>query len=277
MNLSKPQRRLSVSTWSLHRALGKPAPYGPDHENHASGQPTTKPAFSLLELPARIAAAGIQTLEICHFHLPGRAPADLRQVRVAIEDAGVELWSLLIDGGDISSPDHHERDVTWTESWLDVAVQLGARNARVSGGKQAPTSESLARSQRNFARLATAAEQRGLRLMTENWQELMSTPEAVLTILDGLDGEVGLCADFGNWRGPQKYDDLAEIMPRAESFHAKCHFSAPDQPDRADFVRCLELSRTAQAAGPYTLIYDGPGDDEFSGLQVEQGMVRAYL
>jgi sugar phosphate isomerase/epimerase len=200
----------------------------------------------------------------------------LRQLRDAIEAADVELWSLLIDGGDISDPTHHERDTAWTEAWFDVAAQLGARNARVSGGKQEPAAESLARSQKNFATLAQAAQRRGVRLMTENWHNLMSTPEAVLTVLDGLDGDLGLCADFGNWRGAQKYDDLAQIIPRAESFHAKCHFSGPAQPDRADFVRCLELSRTAKDAGPYTLIYDGPGDDEFTGLRTEREMVLPY-
>jgi len=61
--------RLSVSTWSLHRTLGKPRPYGPGGEPGvaAGGVP-------LLELPAQVAAAGIGTMEICHFHLPSRDP-----------------------------------------------------------------------------------------------------------------------------------------------------------------------------------------------------------
>jgi sugar phosphate isomerase/epimerase len=233
--------------------------------------------FTLLELPARIAAAGIHTLEICHFHVPSREAADLKQLRSTMEEAEVELWSFLIDGGDIAHPDYHERDTAWAEGWLDVAAQLGAKNARVSGGKQPPSAEAIARSERNLAQLSAAAQKRGLRLMTENWQSLLSTPDIVLTMLDKLDGEVGLCADFGNWQGAQKYDDLAQIFPRAESCHTKAHFSAPGQMDRADFVQCLELTRAANFAGPYTLIYDGPGNDEFAGLRLEQEVVAPYL
>ena len=269
--------RLSVSTWSLHRSLGKPVVYGPEANGHAAAMPTTTPLFTLLELPARMADAGIHTLEICHFHLPNRDPNTLRQVRSAIEAAGVELWSLLIDGGDIAHPDQHERDTDWVEGWFAVAAELGAKNARVSGGKQEPTPDAVARSARNMARLAGAAQQRGVRLMTENWQNLMSTPEVVLEVLDKLDGAVGLCADFGNWSGPTKYDDLAQIMPRAESCHAKCHFGAPGQPDAADFVRCLELTRAVGFAGPYTLIYDGPDADELAGLAQERALVTPYL
>ncbi|MCX6048619.1 MAG: sugar phosphate isomerase/epimerase, partial [Chloroflexi bacterium] len=55
--------RLSVSTWSLHRALGRPKIYGPETSEQQNATPTSTPAFTLLELPARIAAAGIHTLE----------------------------------------------------------------------------------------------------------------------------------------------------------------------------------------------------------------------
>jgi sugar phosphate isomerase/epimerase len=271
------QWRVSVSSWSLHRGLGKPPFTGPETSGVQTATPTIQPLFSLLELPARVAAASIHTLEICHFHLPSREPAYVRKLRSAIESAGVELWSLLIDDGDIAHPLHHERDATWVEIWLDVAAALGAKNARVSGGKQEPGQEAVARSERNMARLAEAAQKRNVRLMTENWQNLLSTPEIVLEVLDHLDGAVGLCADFGNWRGPQKYDDLAQIFPRAESCHAKCHFSASGQMDRVDFEHCLELTRQAGFAGPYTLIYDGPGNDEMAALQLERAVVLPYL
>jgi sugar phosphate isomerase/epimerase len=274
---ARTNRRVSVSTWSLHRALGKPPFTGPETATAQDARPAIAPVFSLLALPAVISEAGIHTLEICHFHLPSREPAYVQQLRSAIEDAGIELWSLLIDGGDIAHPLHHERDVAWIEQWLDVAAALGAKNARVSGGKQEPGQEAVARGKRNMARLAEAAQHRGVRLTTENWQNLLSTPEIVLEVLDHLDGAVGLCADFGNWSGPQKYEDLAQIFPRAESCHAKCHFSAPGQMDRADFERCLDLTRQAGFAGPYTLIYDGPGNDELAALQLERAVVLPYL
>jgi hypothetical protein len=269
--------RLAVSTWSLHRALGKPPFTGPDSSAPQTATPTIAPAFSLLELPAKIAAEGIHTLEICHFHIPSRDPAYLKQLRRAIEAADVELWELLIDSGDVTDAQHADRDIRWIEGWIDVAGQLGATRARVIAGRAKPSQSTLRQSQQALHHLAAYAQARNVRVMTENFHELTATPEAVLTLLDGLDGQVGLLADFGNWKGPNKYADLAQIFPRAESYHAKCHFSAPGVMDREDYVRCLELAHAAATVGPYSLIYDGPGNDEFAGLRLEREVVRSYL
>ena len=86
---AKSQARLSVSTWSLHRSLGKPPFYGPTSEKGQLANPTAEHAFSLLELPVQIAARGINTLEICHFHMPSDAPEYYLQLRAAIDAVGV--------------------------------------------------------------------------------------------------------------------------------------------------------------------------------------------
>ena len=275
-NARKP--RLSVSTWSLHRTLGRPPIYGPGDEPVAFR--TDEGALPLLDLPARLADFGIHTLEICHFHLPARDADYLAALRGALTNAGVELFSLLIDGGDISDPVTAQRDLAWTESWLDVAAALGAGNARVSAGKTSPSSENIARSRAGFQRLADYVEKDGsssLRLMTENWHTLLSTADAVSALLKPLDGRVGLCADFGNWSGPTKYAELAAILPLAESCHAKCSFQTQTEFDQDDYTHCLDLARDAAFAGPYTLIYDGPGNDEWLGLSLEREVVRPYL
>ncbi|MCB0123994.1 MAG: hypothetical protein KDE58_17185, partial [Caldilineaceae bacterium] len=134
------------------------------------------------------------------------------------------------------------------------------------------------------AALADYAAARNVRLLTENWQTLLATPEAVFAVLDGLD-HVGLLADLGNWSGSSKYDDLAQILPRAESCHAKAHFDATASGnhaiatamDREDYTRCLEICRSADFQGPYSLIYDGPNADEWAGLRAEMAVVAAYL
>lgn len=271
------QPRLAVSTWSLHRTLGRLPPYGPETEQPPAPPVTAAGVVSLLDLPARLASFGIHKLEICHFHLPSRDTSYLKQLRTALENAEVELWQLLIDGGDVTHPQHGERDLAWIQGWLDVAGQLGATRARVIAGKAEPSQASLETSRHALARLADYANARHVRLTTENWHNLLSKPEHVFTLLDGLDGAVGLLADFGNWRGPTKYADLAQILPRAETSHAKCHFSAPGIMDREDYVQCLELAKAAHFAGPYSLIYDGPGDDEWAGLQMERAVVAGYL
>ena len=269
--------RLSVSTWSLHRQLGKPGFTGPTHDMQIPLETHNQGPISLLELPARVAEFGIRTLEICHFHLPSVEKSYLTELRAALADADVELFSVLIDDGDITHPSEAARDIAWIEKWIDIAGELGAKCARVIGGKADPSAETVAQSRDVLSQLTERADTAGIRLMSENWFSIFSTPENVNTILDGLDGKVGLCLDFGNWRGDTKYEDLAAIAPLAESCHTKAHFAAPREMDKEDYVQCLELTQEAGFAGPHTLIYDGPGDDEWEGLALEREVVNPYL
>jgi hypothetical protein len=267
--------RLSVSTWSLHRSLGDPQFYGPDapqipFSTHNRG------GIGLLEVPAQIAERGIHTLEICHFHMPSRAPAYLRAMRSTLEVNNVQLWSLLIDAGDITHPQNGQRDEAWIAEWIEVAGQIGAKNARVIAGKQPHTPEAIEASRAALTRLADVAESKNLRLMTENWFDLLATPAAVIDLLESLDGRVGLCFDFGNWKGEQKYENLAAIASYAESCHAKPQFGPGGAIEQNDYVRCLNITREAGFSGPYTLIYDGPDSDEFAGLADEKAIVEAY-
>ena len=269
--------RLSVSSWSLHRQLGKPGFTGPAHDMQIPTETHNKGAIPLLDLPKHIAEFGINTMELCHFHLPSVEQTYLLELRTAFQDADVELFSLLIDEGDITHPSHAERDIAWIEKWIDIAGVLGAKCTRVIGGKAEPTKETLTQSQQILSKLTERADTAGIRLMTENWFSIFSTPENVLTLLDQLDGKVGLCLDFGNWQGEAKYTNLAEIAPLAESCHTKAHFTAPREIDKEDFIQCLELTKNAGFAGPHTLIYDGPGDDEWEGLAIEREVVNPYL
>ncbi|HLJ54265.1 MAG TPA: TIM barrel protein [Chthonomonadaceae bacterium] len=270
--------RLSVSTFSLHRVLGVnyrdlPGDDGARPCTVVYGQPTC----TLLDLPDRIADAGIFTLEISHPHLPSRETGYLEELRGRIREAGVTLLSLLIEAGDVTDPEHGERDQEWIAGWLETAGKLGAQRARVIAGKQPYTRESLHRSTEAMRALAAVAAEHGVRLTTENWFALLCCPEAVKSLLDALGGSVGFNLDFGNWSGPTKYNDLAVIFPYAESIHAKCAFSAGYAPDGADFLRCLELARAAAFRGPFTLIYDGPDDDEWKGLAIEREFVLPFL
>ena len=181
----------------------------PAHDMQIPTETHNKGTISLLDLPMCIAEFGINTVEICHFHLPTVEKVYLTELRAALQDADVELFSLLIDDGDITHPSDSERDIAWIEKWVDIAGELGAKCARVIGGKAAPSEGTLAQSQHALSRLTERADTAGIRLMTENWFSIFSTPKNVNTLLSNLDGKVGLCLDFGNWRGGTKYADLA--------------------------------------------------------------------
>jgi sugar phosphate isomerase/epimerase len=214
-------------------------------------------------------------MQLCHFHLPSRDAAYLSELRAAIEDAGVTLLALLIDDGDITHPEHGQRDAEWIAGWLDVAQALGAKRARIIAGRQPFDAETM---QVAVSRIDALADVAGpVRLETENWFELMSSPEAVHAVLDALEGRLGLCADFGNWPRPMKYEGLRRIFPRAETCHAKLEFLDPERLDQEDAALCLQIATSSGFAGPYVLVNGGPGASEWDALEIQREAILGAL
>lgn len=266
-------RRLSVSSWSLHHALGSMPITGPADEPNTASPPNALP---LLDLPRAIGEHGISTLEICHFHLPSTEGDYLARLRASLEESGVELWSLLVDGGDLNGA-HAARDFDWIARWFGVAEDLGAHNVRVIAGQGAPTEGNLAQSISMLKELAATAGRCGVRLMTENWFATLSTPADVHHLFSQLDGQLDLCLDFGNWDDhPDKCVDLASIAHYATSCHARADFRSPGELDEADFRRCLELTVGAGFHGPYTLIPSGAKGDEWQALDIAANAARPF-
>lgn len=274
---SLPHGRFAVSTWSLHRLLGPTYPYSPDPQKSAARQEPFGPGgATLIELPQQLAARGIHRIEVCSFHLPSLDPGYLAELRAAMEASGVLFQTLLVEDGDPSHPDSGERDTRWIAGWIDVARALGAQNMRVIAGKQKPSEECLQRALTNLIWLAEQAEGSGVRIVVENWFDLLPSPAEMNWLLDGLSGKVGLNGDLGNWAAPAKYDGLADIMSRAELCHAKADYQA-DGLDAEDYRRCLEACQAAGYRGPFTLIYDSPFfRDEWDGILLQKAFIEEF-
>lgn len=268
-------RRLSVSSWALHPLLGTVAPGRPGDAEARLMTPQEGKGDTLLGVPGKLAERGIHTMELCHFHLPSREEAYLAELKAAINDAGVELWNVLIDDGDLTHPEHGDRDREWVEGWIDTASHLGTRCVRVIAGKQQPTDENITRSRQQLLSLVPEAYLRGIQVMTENWFALLPSPPEVHALLEPTQGSIGLCVDFGNWGGPNKYENLAAIAPLGMSCHAKCNFT-DGKPDTKDFRMCLEVMDRVGYSGPFTLVYGEP-DDVWGSIERQQEIVDEYV
>lgn len=265
----------AVSTWSLHRTLGRYV--APD--SGALGGPCRAGAaepggLALLDLPAALREHGYDTLQICHFHLPSRAPEYLASLRAALQDAVITLDALLVDDGDLTDPEHADQVETWMAGWLETAAALGAARVRLMVGAAESTPEVIRGSSARLARLA--ATHPGVRVVIENWTGVLRDADSVLAVLEATDGHVGLLIDLGNWRGPDRFAELARIAPCAETCHAKCHFTG-SEPDVEEFQRALAILREAGYTGPMVLIYDGVDDDEWDKLERVAALVRSPL
>jgi Xylose isomerase-like TIM barrel len=266
---------IAVSTWSLHNLLGITYVNGPGVTPTGIAEPTFGPGSVALEdLPSELAKRGYFRVEICHFNLASQDAAYLAKIRAAFAASGVVIQTLLIDDGDITNPATRERDLAWIAFWIETAALLGAENARVIAGKAAPTSEALALSVDGLRKMAALGKARGVRIVTENWFETLSTPQAAHHVLDAAGPDLGFLADTGNWSGPSKYADLQSIFARAELCHAKTDFGAGLVIDADDYGQCIKAAQDAGYAGPFTLIFASEGD-EWAGLAAERAFVLA--
>lgn len=271
---SSIQDRIAVSTWSLHRHLGTTYPHdlsttqiGAVAETYGEG------TESLLDLPSALNNHGYGRMELVSFHLPSRDPIYLAELRDQLATCDVTLQTLLIDAGDVTDPINGIRDQAWIASWIEIANQLGAQHARIIAGKQPPSTETLDRSVVALRALADGNAGSSVRLTTENWFNLLPSAKEVDYVLDRLDGKIGLLGDFGNWKGADKYDELAKIFGRAELCHAKAGFIDGDL-DEADYGRCVDLAEAVGYTGPYTLIFDSEVPvNEWDGLAIERDFI----
>lgn len=160
---------IAVSSWSLHHLLGITYKNGPGAKAPFARHETFGPGkFELEQLPKELAARGFKRVELCHFHLSSQKPEYLKRIGEAFKASGVIVQTLLIDDGDITNPVTLERDIAWTQSWIDSASHLGAEHARVIAGKSKPSDEALMMSVEGLKVLAERGRKLGVRVVTEN-------------------------------------------------------------------------------------------------------------
>jgi sugar phosphate isomerase/epimerase len=272
-----PAPQIAVSTWSLHNLLGVTYANGPGIIPDGIPEPTFGPgSVTLEELPEELAKRGYFRVELCHFNLASQDAAYLAKIRAAFEASGVVIQTLLIDDGDITNPATRARDLAWIASWIEAAALLGAENARVIAGKAQPTVEALDLAVDGLSEMAALGKARGVRIVTENWFDTLSTPQAVHHVLDAVGPDLGFLADIGNWGGPSKYADLQSIFARAELCHAKTDFGPGLVIDAEDYRQCLKAAQDAGYAGPFTLIFASEGD-EWAGLAAERQFISDHF
>jgi sugar phosphate isomerase/epimerase len=224
-------------------------------------------SMPLLDAFTEISRHGINTVEICHFHLNSMDPGYLSEVKAAAQNAGVEIYSILADRGDIVSPDTsvREEDVAFARSCIEAASRIGAKRVRVDAGLQPPTPDVVELSAHTLASLADYAGSIGTGVITENWHATSRLPGPLLEILDRCEGAVGLCADTGNAEGEDKYETLERLIPRATSMHFKARYRDDDSVEPDDIARCTAIMKGSGFSGPISLIYP-PMEHEWEGI-----------
>jgi sugar phosphate isomerase/epimerase len=265
----------------LHRLLGK-AWYDPDNNGRFVNKSDETPQIELLDVPGEAASHGIVTIELCHFHFESTDDAYLQKLRDAVEQADVELFSILIDTGDITSAGGSDREADFEtiRGWIDIAAKVGAGHVRIIAGDADANEESIRLSVEGLRSLSAYAKDKGVVALTENFKRLAARPETCLEIVEQCGGAVGLCADFGNFPKGSRSEDLAAVLPKANSIHAKAEYLNGEM-DREAYERNVRLAVDFGFDGPMSLIYQDKGEiwehlDEMRDVTREVlGLVKA--
>jgi len=252
----------AVSTVTLTKALGSPRYLLDADAGVQVGTVAEPPTIDLLDVPGAAAARGFHSFDLSVYHLPSIEREYLADLRSAFEEAEVELFQLLIDTGDVDSADADERcaGIAHIKRWMEIAVELGARGVRYVPGDSEATSATIRASGEAFRELADYAVECGLRPATENFRRFNLKADDLLAVLEGSERDYGLVADFGNARGPDKYETLEKIMPRATSIHAWAEVDDDGDLISEDFQRCLTMARDSGFDGPIMLQSGYPVD-----------------
>lgn len=254
--------RAGLSSFSLHLpdALGDPWFELDDGHKSVSGSFRQSPTLDLLDFPAEVAARGINCVDLCIQHIPNIEPSYLAELRAAFESADVELYQLLIDIGEVGSADPDERSgsIALTKRWMEIASELGSTGVRYVPGDSAPTPETISQCGQAFQELYDYSVACGVEPATENYKFFNNQAADLLEVLDVSDRQYGLVADFGNAKGPGKYDTLSRLMPRATAIHQWVQINDDGVLDADESKRCLTLARDKGFDGPVMLLGGQP-------------------
>ncbi len=254
--------RAGLSSFSLHLpdALGDPWFELEAGGKSVSGEFRQTPTLDLMDFPGEVAAHGINCVDLCIQHIPNIEPAYLAELRAAFESAQVELYQLLIDIGEVGSPDPEvsAAGVALTKRWMEIAAELGSSGVRYVPGDSKPTAETVSRAGELFRELYDYSVACGLEAATENYKIFNNEAADLLQVLDLSERDYGVVADFGNAQGPGKYETLSMLMPRATAIHQWVAIGEDGVIDDDDSKRCLTMALENGFDGPVMLLGGHP-------------------
>ena len=276
---------LGFVTYLLDDASSKMVQAPAIDSTRPDGWQTETPSHTLLELPAEIAAHGYDCYDLTILHLPSTDRSYLADLRSAFEESNVEIFQLLIDTGEVGSPDPQESSagIEHTRFWIEVAAELGASGVRYVPGDSAPTPETMRSTAVAFRELYDFAVGHGLKPAIENYRIFTNEADDLLQLVELSERDYGWIADTGNPKGPEKYDNLAKLLPGATSMHAWALPNEDGTPDNEEFRQCLTIARDSGFDGPimlhgtYTMDNYGWAPDLWSGVaEMREEVLAAF-
>jgi L-ribulose-5-phosphate 3-epimerase len=257
--------KLAVSAWSFHTSLytGK---------------------LRQTDVPAKVAALGIQRIELLEMFLwrkpPGILQRALRRVtpqtsptvdysldtlnelRGARLRAGTQLVCWAVDT-DLTIPDADTRraQLSHVATAIEAARFLGAPLLRITTGGKEGDSAAVGQTVDTLRSVLPAAMAGGVKLAIENHFGLSADPHALAEIVTTLNSPyVGVCLDLGNFREGEAVEGIRLLAPYAIHVHAKsCAFGPDGEETEINYQAAMQALRAAGCDGVLSIEFEGDG------------------
>lgn len=268
---ARPQFRISLAEWSLHRALFQKGDNKLDHLDFAK---TAKEAF------------GINAVEyVNQFFFDKAKDMDyLAEMKKRAEDQGVRSLLIMVDReGRLGDPDDAKRlqAVENHKKWVEAAAFLGCHSVRVNAASSGSWEDQVSYAANGLRQLTNFAEEHNLYVIVENHGGLSSNGKWLAEVMQTVDHpHCGTLPDFGNFRidGEEWYDryqGVAELMPFAKAVSAKTYdFDEQGNETHTDYLRMMKIVLDHDYHGFVGIEYEGKELDEFEGIRKSKALLE---
>lgn len=261
LGMRKPQFKISLAEWSLHKTL-----FAKEMTN--------------LDFPVVARELGIEGIEYVNQFFKDKAKDEkyLAQLNRICKNEGIESVLIMCDGeGMMGHPEKGERlkTVENHKKWVDAAAFLGCHSIRVNAGSQGEFEEQQKLAADGLRMLCEYGQKEKINIIVENHGGFSSNGYWLAGVMKMVDHKrVGTLPDFGNFiinrqtdEEFDRYKGVELLMPFAKGVSAKSHaFNANGDETKSDFYRLMGIVKDAGYKGYIGIEYEGSEISEKGGI-----------
>ncbi|MFN3402478.1 MAG: sugar phosphate isomerase/epimerase family protein [Cytophagaceae bacterium] len=276
----KPDLKISLAEWSLHKAL-------------FSGK------IQHIEFPTIARSYGIDAVEYVNqfFKDKARDHYYLTSLKDRAEDAGVKSLLIMVDGeGSLADPDKNVRQIAVENhyKWVEAAKFLNCHSVRVNLLGSTQPEEWHKAAVDSLGKLGEYGQMYQINIIVENHGQLSSNSGLLVNVIKEVNNPFcGTLPDFGNFclqreKGDlydspcvqhyDKYKGVEEMLPYAKGVSAKSFdFDSKGNETTIDFKKMLQLVIKSGYSGYIGIEYEGTRMSEEQGIRATKKLLEATL
>lgn len=264
--------KLGICSWSFHRLLeaGKQDMFSYITDSKRLGATQLEPWNGHLEGILKGDEAVRTKADPSHIQLNSEELEYIHRVKKAIQDSGLPLGCLAIDGAHIYESTESARlgNQAVAFRWIEVARLLGAKQVRIDAGGPPEMPEDIFRIiLEGYQDVIARAESAGLDVLVENHWGPTNNPDNVIRLMDALP-KLGLLFDTNNWIKERQEEGWEKCARYAQSTHFKTFsFDASGNDPSVNLEKAVQILIKVGYQGCWGVESVPLDGDEYAGVE----------